>query len=122
MIVAPSRSSVGTLKSTRTRTRFPRTSRSRMVSLGILLLLLLVTVLVLDSKAPFPFPQHISPFRKPPQHSDQHLHQPDEMLFCCVHIFCTGEPPCHQHIERSCAFKGRASRHLNESRSIPGRE
>src|SRR5438067_2473117 len=36
MTIFPSRSSTGTLKSTRTSTRFPRTSRSRRVSFSIL--------------------------------------------------------------------------------------
>src|SRR5438128_8457660 len=38
MRIFPPRISVGTLKSTRTRTRFPRTSRSRSISFAILLL------------------------------------------------------------------------------------
>src|SRR6266567_894126 len=42
------RVSIGTLKSTRTRTRFPRTSRSRSVSFAILLPLVFAVVLVLE--------------------------------------------------------------------------
>src|SRR5882724_4700972 len=68
------RISVGTLKSTRTRTRLPRTSRSRRVSFGILLLFLLVIVIVLGEMCCFVFPQHVSPLRKLAKQSNGHLH------------------------------------------------
>src|SRR5262245_1366865 len=57
----PLRTSVGTLKSTRTSTRFPRTSRSCRLSFAIsLIVLLLLLVIVLGSIGSFFLAQNIS--------------------------------------------------------------
>src|SRR6266480_8085328 len=58
--ISPPRTSIGTLKSTRTSTRFPRTSKSRTASFGILLVLMIV----LDEICCFIFAQNFCSFRK----------------------------------------------------------
>src|SRR6266487_4587112 len=62
--ISPPRTSIGTLKSTRTNTRFPRTSKSRTESFGILLVLLLVLIIMLDEICCFISAQNFCSFRK----------------------------------------------------------
>src|SRR6266480_4457853 len=64
--ISPPRTSIGTLKSTRTNTRFPRTSKSRTESFGILLVLMIMIVIVLDEICClcFIFAQNFCSFRK----------------------------------------------------------
>src|SRR5215475_1003461 len=73
----PLRTSVGTLKSTRTSTRFPRTSRSWRVSFAISLVLLLV----IDWICGLFFAQKICACGKFPKQSNEHLHDPSQLLF-----------------------------------------
>src|SRR6266550_9297795 len=79
----PPRTSVGTLKSTRTSTRFPRTSRSRTESFAIILLLLLLVLMLmlllpLNRVKSFVFTQELCSSRKSLQHSHEHVHDSDE--------------------------------------------
>src|SRR6266480_2249539 len=87
--ISPPRTSIGTLKSTRTNTRFPRTSKSRSVSFGILLVLPLVLVImlmlllmiVLVRIYSFILTQELRALRKPFEHSHEHVNDAHELLF-----------------------------------------
>ena len=76
----PPRTSVGTLKSTRTSTRFPRTSRSRTVKALPFLLVTHAPAHAHDQprNSAFVFTQELRSFRKSLQHSHEHVHDSDE--------------------------------------------
>src|SRR6266576_6775463 len=112
------RVSVGTLKSTRTRTRFPRTSRSRRVSFGILLVLLLVIVLVLGEICCFVFPQQVSPLRKLAKQSNEHLHNSRELFLLSGDLLLASELSHCQHVKTCRTLQGRTASHFQKPRSI----
>src|SRR6266566_8531779 len=87
----PPRISVGTLKSTRNRTRFPRTSRSRSVSFAILLMLLLVLVIVLGEVWCFVFPQNFCSFRKLAKQYNEHMNNSRELFLLSGDLLFAGE-------------------------------
>src|SRR5437867_12780488 len=75
--ILPPRPSVGTLKSTRTSTRFPRTSRSRTESLGIIYSCS-CSMIIINRVKSFVFTQELRSSRKSLQHSHEHIHDSDE--------------------------------------------
>src|SRR5919106_2267929 len=90
----PPRTSVGTLKSTRTSTRFPRTSRSRTVSFAIItptLLLMLLLVIVLDWIHCLVFAQHIRTVRKFAKQPNKHLDDSRESFLSGNNLLLVGK-------------------------------
>src|SRR6266487_152666 len=128
--ISPPRTSIGTLKSTRTNTRFPRTSKSRSVSFGILLVLLLVLVLmimlmlmlllmiVLVRICSFILTQELRALRKPFEHSHEHVNDAHELLFRGNNSLGSDELSHYEDVKTRRALKRRAACHFEKSRAI----
>src|SRR5438445_9347998 len=96
ILILPPRSSVGTLKSTRTSTRFPRTSRSRTESLGIIYF---CSLIIINRVKSFVFTQELRSSRKSLQHSHEHVHDSDEPFLGRKDPFSSNKLSHGKHIE-----------------------
>src|ERR1700730_1682104 len=111
--IFPSRSSIGTLKSTRTSTRLPRTSMSRTVSLGIIPRAparnRAHARAMLRRIARFLFTQELRSSRKPLQHSHQHVNYSDELFFGGNNPLWIDKLAHCQHVQTRRAFERRTA-------------
>src|ERR1041385_5521800 len=119
--IFPSRSSVGTLKSTRTSTRCPRTSRSRSDNLFMLMILIVLLILVIAARIIL-LAEHISPLGKPFEQSDHHPKNRRQFAFGAAHLLVGRKFACHENIESSRAFQRRATRHFEKTRPVLDRK
>src|ERR1041385_3690670 len=123
--ISPCRSSVGTLKSTRTSTRCPLTSRSRRVSLFMLslMLMILIVLLILGVTVETVFlTKHISPLGKPLQQPDHHSNNCRQFALGSCNLLFSRKLSRHQNVQTCRALERRAARHLEKPRAILDRK